>query len=141
MGTQSQPWSSGINTPMHSHNAWSTTAGSRPIIRVSFSFSHHLNHGALDQYGLFPASMPPDFSSEVNIGDSYSTFSDQMFPPNGFRGFTHHSNDAGDLILVRIPPPASIIELLIVWIWIWAWVRWARVGFGVRIVGDGTDGG
>ena len=37
-------------------------------------------------------------------------------------------------------PPASIIELLLVWVWIWAWVRRARVGLGVRIVGDGADG-
>lgn len=63
-----------------------------------FSFSHHLNHGVLDRYDLFPASMPHDFSSEVGVGDSHSTFSDEMFPPNGFRGFTHHSNYAGDLI-------------------------------------------
>lgn len=33
------------------------------------------------------------------MGDTHSTFSDEMmFPPSGFRGFTHHSNYAGDLI-------------------------------------------
>jgi len=33
------------------------------------------------------------------MGDSHSTFSDpEMFPPSSFRGFTHHSNYAGDLI-------------------------------------------
>ncbi|KAG6881614.1 hypothetical protein C0993_000746, partial [Termitomyces sp. T159_Od127] len=42
--------------------------------------------------------MPHDFSSEVGVGDSHSTFSDEMFPPSGFRGFTHHSSYAGDLI-------------------------------------------
>ena len=38
-----------------------------------------------------------DFSSEIGT-DTHSTFSDEMFPPTGFRGFTHHSNYAGDLI-------------------------------------------
>ncbi|KAF8624291.1 hypothetical protein AX15_005926 [Amanita polypyramis BW_CC] len=38
-----------------------------------------------------------DFSSEIGA-DTHSTFSDEMFPPTGFRGFTHHSNTAGDLI-------------------------------------------
>ena len=62
-----------------------------------FSF-HNLNHGVLDRYDLFPSSFPHDFSSEVGVGDSHSTFSDDVFPPSGFRGFTHHSNYAGDLI-------------------------------------------
>ncbi|GLB44333.1 putative myb DNA-binding [Lyophyllum shimeji] len=75
-------------------------------------FSHHnLNHnnlanhgssgshGVLDRYDLLPTLLPHDFSSEVGVGDSHSTFSDEMmFPPSGFRGFTHHSNYAGDLI-------------------------------------------
>lgn len=62
-----------------------------------FSFQN-LNHGVLDRYDLLPTSFPHDFASEVGVGDSHSTFSDEMFPPNGFRGFTHHSNYAGDLI-------------------------------------------
>ncbi|KAG6808606.1 hypothetical protein H0H93_016702, partial [Arthromyces matolae] len=62
-----------------------------------FSFSN-LNHGVLDRYDLVPSLMPHDFSSEVGVGDTHSTFSDEMFPPSGFRGFTHHSNYAGDLI-------------------------------------------
>ena len=62
-----------------------------------FSF-HNLNHGVLDRYDLFPTSFPHDFASEVGVSDSHSTFSDEMFLPNGFRGFTHHSSYAGDLI-------------------------------------------
>ncbi|KAF8055241.1 hypothetical protein FPV67DRAFT_1436555 [Lyophyllum atratum] len=62
-----------------------------------FSF-HNLNHGVLDRYDLLPTLMPNDFSSEAGVGNSHSTFSDEMFPPSGFRGFTHHSNYAGDLI-------------------------------------------
>ncbi|KAJ7572661.1 hypothetical protein C8J56DRAFT_874906 [Mycena floridula] len=62
-----------------------------------FSF-HNLNHGVFDRYDLVPASMPHDFSSEVGIGETHSTFSDELFQPSGFRGFTHHSNYAGDLI-------------------------------------------
>lgn len=163
MDGQSQTWSSGINTPTHSH-AWSTAAGSPTSSHLSadylmnsnspsfhrrsdplgnmgmigksawgtqdwfspnprldpgssgntssssylsgddgfspsspFSFQN-LNHGVLDRYDLHPTLFPHDFSSEVGAGDSHSTFSDEMFPPSGFRGFTHHSNYAGDLI-------------------------------------------
>ncbi|KAG6844320.1 hypothetical protein H0H87_007804 [Tephrocybe sp. NHM501043] len=157
MDSQSQTWSSGVNTPTHSHHAWSTAAGSPTSSHLSadllmsgtsslaqspalqrgmigksawgtqdwfsanprldpghstnssypadgplspaspFSFSN-LNHGVLDRYDLVPSLMPHDFSSEVGVGDTHSTFSDEMFPPNGFRGFTHHSSYAGDLI-------------------------------------------
>ena len=38
MGTQSQPGSSGVNTPMHSHNAWSTTAGLPTSSHISADF-------------------------------------------------------------------------------------------------------
>ncbi|TFK62088.1 hypothetical protein BDN72DRAFT_903520 [Pluteus cervinus] len=62
-----------------------------------FSF-HALNYGVMDRYDLFPASNPHDFMSEVGVGDSHSTFSDDVFPSSAFRGFTHHSNYAGDLI-------------------------------------------
>ncbi|KIL64371.1 hypothetical protein M378DRAFT_595224 [Amanita muscaria Koide BX008] len=41
-----------------------------------------------------------DYASEISeIGtDTHSTFSDELVPAGGFRGFTHHSNYAGDLI-------------------------------------------
>ncbi|KAF6749963.1 hypothetical protein DFP72DRAFT_818306, partial [Ephemerocybe angulata] len=68
-----------------------------PSPHSPFSF-HQLNHGVMDRYDLFPSTMPSDFSSEVGLGDSHSTFSDELFQPSGFRGFTHHSSYAGDLI-------------------------------------------
>ena len=71
--------------------------GVSPSPSSPFSF-HHLNHGVLDRYDLFPTSFPHDYASEAGMGDTHSTFSDDMFPPSGFRGFTHHSNYAGDLI-------------------------------------------
>ncbi|KAF9261030.1 hypothetical protein L218DRAFT_1002152 [Marasmius fiardii PR-910] len=156
---QSQTWSSGLDTPVHSHHTWtgsptsshlssdyllssqsspfqgrnegivggmgmigksawgtqdwfsanprldssgSTTSSSlldggfSPASPFSFN---HLNHGIFDRYDLMPAANPHDFSSEVGVGESRSTFSDEMFPPSsGFRGFTHHSDYAGDLI-------------------------------------------
>ncbi|KAL0569872.1 hypothetical protein V5O48_012091 [Marasmius crinis-equi] len=156
---QSQTWSSGIDTPVHSLHTWagsptsshlssdhllssqsspfqgrnegivggmgmigksawgtqdwfspnprldssgSTTSSS--ILDGGFSpaspFSfNHLSHGIFDRYDLMPTTNPNDFSSEVGVGESRSTFSDEMFPPSsGFRGFTHHSDYAGDLI-------------------------------------------
>ncbi|KAI0321150.1 hypothetical protein OF83DRAFT_1161950 [Amylostereum chailletii] len=63
-----------------------------------FAFAH-LSHGVLDRYDLFPASSAHDFASEVGAGDTHSTFSDpEMLTFSAFRGFTHHSNTAGDLI-------------------------------------------
>ena len=59
-----------------------------------FSFNH-LSHGVLDRYDLVPASIPHDFLSEAGVGETHSTFSDDLMPS---RGFTHHSNYAGDLI-------------------------------------------
>jgi len=45
------------------------------------------------------------------MGDNHSAFSDpEMFPPSSFRGFTHHSNYAGDLIFgarTHQPQPTS----------------------------------
>ncbi|ESK91491.1 meiotically up-regulated 152 protein [Moniliophthora roreri MCA 2997] len=151
--TQSQTWSSGLDTPTHSHNTWAGSPTSshlssdyllssqsspfqgrnegigmigksawtqdwfsaNPRLDSSGSttsslldgglspaspFSlHHLNHGVFDRYDLMPATNPHDFSSEIGVGESRSTFSDEMFPPSsGFRGFTHHSDYAGDLI-------------------------------------------
>ncbi|CDO68084.1 hypothetical protein BN946_scf184788.g15 [Trametes cinnabarina] len=156
--SQSQTWSSGIDTPVHS-SAWSTATnaasptsshlsmtdyfntspfpgradganqmigksawgpqdwlsanprlepassssssyagGFSPVPSSPFSFGH-MNHGVLDRYDLFPTSFAHDFASEIGIGDTHSTFSDpDMFAPSSFRGFTHHSNYAGDLI-------------------------------------------
>ncbi|CCM02282.1 uncharacterized protein FIBRA_04369 [Fibroporia radiculosa] len=72
--------------------------GVSPVPSSPFSFAH-LNHGVLDRYDLFPPSLAHDFASEVGVGDSHSTFSDpDMFTTSSFRGFTHHSNYAGDLI-------------------------------------------
>ncbi|KAI0742550.1 hypothetical protein C8Q80DRAFT_1109167 [Daedaleopsis nitida] len=69
-----------------------------PAPSSPFSFAH-LNHGVLDRYDLFPTSFAHDFASEVGVGDTHSTFSDpEMFAPSSFRGFTHHSDYAGDLI-------------------------------------------
>ncbi|KAH7911866.1 hypothetical protein BJ138DRAFT_1084798 [Hygrophoropsis aurantiaca] len=155
--SQSQNWSSSVETPIHSQSSWSTAAGSPTSSHMSdyllshspfnrrhdglntigksawgpqdwfsanprldasafssggssfaeglspgpsspFSF-HNLNHGVLDRYDLFPSTFTHDFASEAGIGDSHSTFSDpEMFAPSSFRGFTHHSNYAGDLI-------------------------------------------
>ncbi|TFK26914.1 hypothetical protein FA15DRAFT_702333 [Coprinopsis marcescibilis] len=84
-----------------------------------FSFQH-LSHGVLDRYDLFPSTLPTDFSSEVGVGETHSTFSDDgdsfgstslLFQPLGssvFRGFTHHSSYAGDLIFgARSHQPAG----------------------------------
>ncbi|KZT68621.1 hypothetical protein DAEQUDRAFT_692283 [Daedalea quercina L-15889] len=72
--------------------------GVSPTPSSPFSFAH-LSHGVLDRYDLFPPSVAHDFASEAGVGDTHSTFSDpDMFPTNSFRGFTHHSNYAGDLI-------------------------------------------
>ena len=60
---------------------------------------HTLSHGVFDRYDLVPTSFPHDVSSEVGFGDTHSAFSDpEMFTSSNFRGFTHHSNYAGDLI-------------------------------------------
>jgi hypothetical protein len=75
-----------------------------PATSSPFSIFHTLHpsqHNVMDRYDLFPTSMsyPHDFSSEVGFGDTHSAFSDpEAFAPSGFRGFTHHSNYAGDLI-------------------------------------------
>ena len=69
-----------------------------PTPSSPFSF-HTLSHGVFDRYDLVPTSFPHDFSSEVGFGDTHSAFSDpDMFTTSNFRGFTHHSNYAGDLI-------------------------------------------
>ena len=96
-----QDWLS-ANPRLDSSAAPSTTSsflgGVSPTPSSPFSFAH-LNHGVLDRYDLFPPSLAHDFASEAGIGDTHSTFSDpDMFPTNSFRGFTHHSNYAGDLI-------------------------------------------
>ena len=69
-----------------------------PTPSSPFSFNT-LSHGVFDRYDLVPTSFPHDVSSEVGFGDTHSAFSDpDMFTSSNFRGFTHHSNYAGDLI-------------------------------------------
>ena len=69
-----------------------------PTPSSPFSFNT-LSHGVFDRYDLVPASHLNEVSSEVAFGDTHSTFSDpDMFPTSNYRGFTHHSNYAGDLI-------------------------------------------
>ena len=69
-----------------------------PAPSPPFSF-HALNYGIFDRYDLVPTSYPNEVSSEVAYGDTHSAFSDpEMFPTSNYRGFTHHSNYAGDLI-------------------------------------------
>ncbi|OSX56666.1 hypothetical protein POSPLADRAFT_1071881 [Postia placenta MAD-698-R-SB12] len=76
----------------------SYVGGVSPAPSSPFSFAH-LNHGVLDRYDLFPPSLAHDFASEAGVGDTHSTFSDpDIFSSSSFRGFTHHSNYAGDLI-------------------------------------------
>jgi len=87
-----------LDTSAFSSSGSSFADGLSPAPSSPFSF-HNLNHGVVDRYDLFPSSFPSDFTSDVGIGDSHSTFSDpEMFAPSSFRGFTHHSNYAGDLI-------------------------------------------
>ena len=72
--------------------------GLSPTPSSPFSF-HTLSHGVFDRYDLVPTSFPHDASSEVGFGDTHSAFSDpDMLTSSSFRGFTHHSNYAGDLI-------------------------------------------
>jgi hypothetical protein len=81
-----------------SSSSSSFVGGLSPAPSSPFSFQN-LNHGVVDRYDLFPTTMPHDFASEAGMGDNHSTFSDpEMIPPSSFRGFTHHSNYAGDLI-------------------------------------------
>ncbi|KAG6377742.1 hypothetical protein JVT61DRAFT_14514 [Boletus reticuloceps] len=86
-----------LDTSTFSSSGSSFADGLSPAPSSPFSF-HHLNHGVMDRYDLFPNSFH-DFASEAGVGDTHSTFSDpEMFPTSTFRGFTHHSSYAGDLI-------------------------------------------
>lgn len=86
-----------LDTSTFSSSGSSFADGLSPAPSSPFSF-HHLNHGVMDRYDLFPTTFH-DFASEAGIGDTHSTFSDpEMFPTSTFRGFTHHSSYAGDLI-------------------------------------------
>ena len=52
----------------------------------------------MDRYDLFPTTLH-GFALEAGVGDTHSTFSDpEMFSTSTFRGLTHHSNYASDLI-------------------------------------------
>lgn len=76
----------------------SFTGGPSPPPSSPFSFSQ-MSHGIMDRLDLFENSFAHDFASEVGASDAYSTFSDpELFPTQSMRGFTHHSNYAGDLI-------------------------------------------
>ena len=69
-----------------------------PTPSSPYSFNT-VSHGIFDRYDLVPMSFPNEVSSEVAYGDTHSAFSDpDMFPTSNYRGFTHHSNYAGDLI-------------------------------------------
>ncbi|KZV72313.1 hypothetical protein PENSPDRAFT_649895 [Peniophora sp. CONT] len=70
-------------------------------------------YGVVDRYDLFPGSGPLDYASASDAGaDSFSVsaFSDPEFGMGGgggWRGFTHHSRTAGDLIFgARTHQPA-----------------------------------
>ncbi|KAI0060075.1 hypothetical protein BV25DRAFT_1828164 [Artomyces pyxidatus] len=62
------------------------------------------NHGVFDRYDLFPPSNSHGYGHDFAVSDaghaeSHSAFSDpEMGGPSAFRGFTHHSTYAGDLI-------------------------------------------
>ncbi|THU89645.1 hypothetical protein K435DRAFT_865106 [Dendrothele bispora CBS 962.96] len=140
----SQTWSSGLDTPVHSHATWAGSPTSSQVSNdylvgspfqgrnesivggmgmigksawgthdwfsanprldnsgTSTSSSSYIdglspsspfafnNHGVFDRYDL--VSGFSSINSEVGTGDSWSTFSDDMFPPT-------HSDYAGDLI-------------------------------------------
>jgi hypothetical protein len=57
--------------------------------------------------------MISDFSSEVGVGDTHSTFSDDVVfqhHPGGFGGgFTHHSSYAGILYLVAVEVSSRLV--------------------------------
>ncbi|TDL26941.1 hypothetical protein BD410DRAFT_800034 [Rickenella mellea] len=87
-----------LDPSAHSSSASSFISGQSPAPSSPFSFSN-MSHGIMDRYDLYSTSFAHDFASEVGMGDSHSTFSDpEMFPSQSFRGFTHHSDYAGDLI-------------------------------------------
>ena len=72
--------------------------GLSPTPSSPYSFNT-LSHGVFDRYDLVPTSFPHGVSSEVGFGDTHSAFSDpDMMTTSNFRGFTHHSDYAGDLI-------------------------------------------
>lgn len=80
-------------------DADSNVGGPSPPPGSPFSLSH-LGHGIMDRYDLFQNNaVAHEVASEVGPSDAYSTFSDpDLFPTQSMRGFTHHSNYAGDLI-------------------------------------------
>ncbi|KAF8630080.1 hypothetical protein AX17_005478 [Amanita inopinata Kibby_2008] len=76
-----------------------TSLGSSGLSSSAAGGTGGMTSGGASGGGLGGGSWFHDFSSEVGACDTHSTFSDEMFPPpNGFRGFTHHSSYAGDLI-------------------------------------------
>lgn len=84
--------------PDGSGSASSSYYDSSGISSLSSPLSSSISHGVMDRLDLFPTSLSHDFSSDVGFGETHSTFSDELFHPAGFRGYTHHSDTAGDLI-------------------------------------------
>ena len=95
------------------HHALTSTHGQH------LSYTSHA-HGVLDRYDLLPAASSlslsqhahlHDFASDIGAGgggaDEFSD-ADAEFPPSGFRGFTHHSNYAGDLIFGARGPGSGL---------------------------------
>ena len=72
--------------------------GLSPTPSSPLSF-HGVSYSVFDRDDLVPASFPRDFASEVGFGDALSTSPDRnTLLTSYFRGFTHHSDYAGDLI-------------------------------------------
>ncbi len=75
-----------------------------PSHSLSHSFSHSFSQAVFDRYDLSSAGhMSPAFdfahSEAGGYGADDNSFSDaDLFASSNFRGFTHHSNTAGDLI-------------------------------------------
>ncbi|GJJ09326.1 hypothetical protein Clacol_003548 [Clathrus columnatus] len=73
----------------------SSSSGPSPVPSSPFSFAQ----GVMDRYDLFPyTSASSEFEQDTH---SHSAFSEaDMFNPatSSYRGFTHHSSEAGDLI-------------------------------------------
>lgn len=104
-----------LESPHPDSSSSSFIGGPSPAPSSPFSFSPS-SHGVMDRYDLFPTNLAThshDYtSSEVGYGDrdTHSAFSEaDMFnsATASYRGFTHHSNYAGDLIFAAGRPQHS----------------------------------
>ncbi|KIY47083.1 hypothetical protein FISHEDRAFT_74996 [Fistulina hepatica ATCC 64428] len=80
-----------------------------PFTLSPFAHAAAERHNLLDRLDLFPSShQHQDIVSDIGVGETHSTFSDDVFAPSnmGLRGFTHHSDTAGDLIFGARTHPA-----------------------------------